>query len=274
MSATNNTELPRPTAKTCAVAGCHDGTAFSITTACTKCHRDPPERSFTIARPDTRFSHATHATAKLACATCHRLATNGEVVAGGHGACATCHDQDFGDPRPRICGACHSTTEPWRVLVADRAPAETSEFGATLDHAKHPGACIGCHRLNTATRELRPPRGHSSCTGAGCHAVSTGPAPRLDACESCHQVGLATARDASSLTKPWSVRTGFSHTVPHRRAQGGAAITCETCHDDLRSPTVLSLATPPKRTCMPCHDGGAAFKLTGTSCARCHGGRK
>ncbi|MBA3821932.1 MAG: hypothetical protein H0X17_23815, partial [Deltaproteobacteria bacterium] len=47
---------------------------------------------------------------------------------------------------------------------------------------------------------------------------------------------------------------------------------CVQCHVDMTSPDVLRLAAPPKSTCAPCHDGRASFKLTGTTCTRCHVG--
>jgi c(7)-type cytochrome triheme protein len=202
---------------------------------------------------------------------CHPLTRSGEVVVVGHGPCATCHADDFGSRSPRICGACHNGTEPWRALVADREPAAQSEFGATLDHARHPGACGRCHALTTAATQLRPPRGHRACTGQGCHAVAEGPTPRLTACEACHRPGLQRAREAARLAAPWSVRAAFDH-GSHATTRSGAPLACEACHVDVRAPDVTALATPPKSTCAPCHDGSAAFKLTGTSCARCHRG--
>ncbi|MCX5748302.1 MAG: hypothetical protein NT062_38105 [Proteobacteria bacterium] len=275
--ATDDVTLPRPTAKTCAIGGCHDAkAAFAITTACTKCHREPPKRSFEVARPVTRFLHAlpAHAAARLPCASCHRLAPSGEIVAGDHAACSGCHDE-FGSTKPTICGACHNSTEPWRALTADRTPPATTEFGASLDHGTHAATpCLACHRLRTGTRELRPPRGHGSCTTAGCHAVTGGPAPQLADCTGCHQRGFFSTREATRATAAWSVRNRFSHAAAHRLGRDGAPLPCTTCHDDLRSPTVMALATPAKPRCAPCHDGATAFKLTGTACVRCHGARR
>jgi len=277
VTGTDDPTLPRPDATTCATSGCHDGKgAFSIVTACTKCHRDPPVRTFKIVRPTPRFLHAQHDAAAIACTGCHRIAPNGEPIAAKHESCtsSTCHPNEFGSPAPTICGACHNTTEPWRALRADRAPPDASEFGATLDHGKHAkGACTDCHRLRTASRELRTPRGHGSCTTSGCHATSSGPAPAMTACEGCHQRGLMTTRDATRLAAPWTVRGRFSHTSAHRVGAQGP-IACTTCHDDLASVTVLSLATPAKARCAPCHDGTTSFKLTGTDCKRCHGARE
>jgi len=267
---TDDNLLPAPSAASCAVGGCHDGAAgFSITQACTRCHRDPALPGFKVERPAARYSHAAHASqVSVGCASCHPLSGSGAPRVVGHAPCATCHAEDFGRRQPRICGACHNGTEPWRALVADRGPAEHTEFGATLDHGKHPAPCARCHALTTPVTQLRPPRGHRACTGTACHAVTGGPAPQLDACEACHRRDLARSRDLARLAAPWSVRAAFDH------AAHAAAPACEVCHVDLRAPDVTALPTPPKPTCAPCHDGRAAFKLTGTTCTRCHQGTR
>jgi c(7)-type cytochrome triheme protein len=266
--------LPRPKASACGTTGCHDGApTFAVTAACTKCHEQPPQGKFIVARPSARFSHAQHQDAKLACAACHPQGKTGEVLVAGHAACASCHAADFAERAPTICGACHNATEPWRKLVADRLPPERTEFGATLDHTRHTAACTSCHVLTTTTTQLRPPRGHGSCMTAGCHAVRGGPAPQLDACEACHALGLTAKRVALRRSAPWSVRAMFDH-APHQRAKDGTALPCASCHDNLEGASVASLAAPPKKACAPCHDGATSFKLTGTSCMRCHTGAK
>lgn len=275
VAATDARALPTPKLPTCVTAGCHDGkAAFDAIVTCTKCHRDVPPGKFEVARPDTPFSHASHATrTKLPCGACHPLGKTGEVRVTGHASCVDgCHTHvaDFGARHPTICGACHDGTEPWRPLIADRLPAETTEFGATLDHEKHPAPCAGCHSLTTTRTELRPPRGHRTCTTAGCHAMATGPEPRMTACESCHQEGLASTRLAARLATRWSVRAKFRHGTHATKV----STACTSCHADLRSPTVLSLPAPSKATCAAagCHDGTRAFKVTGTSCTKCHPG--
>ncbi|MGE3544848.1 MAG: cytochrome c3 family protein [Kofleriaceae bacterium] len=266
---TDDNTLPRPTATTCAVAGCHDGKAsFGITRSCRTCHR-APEGEFDVARPTARYSHATHTDTKLACTGCHPITAAGEVVKADHQPCVGCHADDFGKRSPVICGACHNATEPWRALVADRMPPERTEFGATLDHRTHTAACASCHMLTTATQQLRMPRGHRACTGAGCHAVRGGPVPSITACDGCHQLGLANQRQAARTKPAWSVRARFDHR-PHMAARDASPVACERCHTDLGASSIIELPAPAKATCVPCHDGVTAFKLTGTNCARCH----
>ncbi len=270
---TDDRQLPRPAAGDCATAGCHDGkAAFATTASCTRCHKDVPKQRFEVWRPQERFSHATHRPKQLPCAGCHPLAQGGEVMVAGHAACTACHAEDFGLRKPRICGACHNATEPWRQLIPDRLPPERTELGATIDHRKHAGPCTSCHSLTTAAVQLRPPRGHRACIGAGCHAVTGGPAPVMSACEACHAEGRAEGRRRARLAAPWSVRAAFDH-APHRRTKDGE-LACTACHTDLSAPDLGSLGTPAKATCAGCHDGGTAFKLTGTSCTRCHGGAR
>lgn len=278
INATDDSLLPRPKQKSCGIGGCHDGkAAFGVNVACTRCHTAPPPRRFEVERPTERYLHATtHKDVKLPCAACHPLGAMGEPVVTGHQACVPCHEERFGERRratdpvkddapKQICGACHTATEPWRKLTADRPLPDRTEFGATMSHDKHPGlACALCHSLTTAAVQLRPPRGHKACTGAACHALKGGVAPELTACESCHELGLAAKRTAIRTTMAWSVRATFDHR-PHPGE-------CASCHDDLHGDTVLGLATPKKPSCQPCHDGGKAFKLTGTTCTRCHPG--
>ena len=190
-------------------------------------------------------------------------------MVAGHAACASCHDADFGARDPKTCGACHNATEPWRKLVADRALPERTEFGAMLDHDKHQQACGSCHKLRTGSSELRTPRGHAACIGKGCHENKRGPAPRFETCDGCHRIGLAAEREHARETAPWSVRRAFDH-GKHQKTPDQKDLPCTACHAQLGG-KLLEMATPKKAACLPCHDDGkAAFKLTGTTCTRCH----
>ena len=266
---TDNDALPAPTAQVC--ASCHDGKiAFAVTASCTKCHREPPAKSWSIARPAKRFVHAgphDNLVATTPCATCHPLSPHGEAQVAGHDTCLPCHAAELGSAEPKFCGACHNSTEPWRPLTVDRRPPEHTEFGANLDHAKHRGACTSCHVVTTTQQQLRPARGHVSCTGTTCHAIASGPAPRLAECTGCHALSLIGDREKARALAPWSVRERFDHRS-HQRPD----LACEACHAeaDLIGP-VAQLRTPAKATCAPCHDGNAAFDVTGTGCRRCHG---
>jgi c(7)-type cytochrome triheme protein len=268
---TDDVVLPQPKAATCAVASCHDGrAAFAVTVACTRCHREPPVKTWEVARPDKRFSHARHRDRDpghwIPCATCHPLSAHGEAETAGHEPCVPCHAKDFGEREPQYCGACHNSTEPWRPLTVDRRPPDHTEFGARIDHRTHKAACASCHKLTTSQQQLRPPRGHAACTGSGCHARTGGPRPTLAACNGCHDLGLVTRREEARAKTAWSARATFDHSVH----PGG----CDGCHDMTDAASIDTLATPPKATCAPCHDGNAAFDLTGTTCTRCHGGKR
>jgi c(7)-type cytochrome triheme protein len=226
------------------------------------------------ARPAAPFAHPAPAGGVVldAGAACHRLAAGGEPRSTGHGACTACHAEHFVAPRPGICGACHASTEPWRALTVDRMPSPTSDFGASLDHGRHRAlACERCHSLDTAARELRPPRGHVACSGSGCHAASGGPPPALAACAACHGLGVERTRTAERTAAPWSVRTRFRH-GGHRVDRAGVALPCGSCHSATTAAGDGAMPAPPaKVTCAPCHDGKIAFKMSGHGCARCHG---
>ena len=121
--ATNDNILPRTPATACAISGCHDGApVFAITASCTRCHTTAPAK-YELKPRETRFSHATHKDTGLPCTGCHPISAAGnEVVTAGHAPCVTCHADDFLKRDPMYCGACHNSTEPWRKLIADRAP--------------------------------------------------------------------------------------------------------------------------------------------------------
>jgi c(7)-type cytochrome triheme protein len=249
---------------------CHDGkAAFATSASCTRCHDAAPKTPWTPPKPGARFSHISHRA--TACASCHALAASGEPTVARHAACtgAGCHvlhpDASVAEDKA-ICGACHEGTEPWRHLVADRAPPDATELGASLDHGKHTAACTTCHARRTLASELRMPHGHVACSGAACHAVSGGPAPTLSTCAGCHRTGLAAERIATRLAAPWSVRAAFGHDLHDARAK----LACADCHTALAGAQLLAMPTPAKATCAPCHDGKTAFKLTGTACRRCH----
>jgi len=270
---TDDTQLPRPTMQGCGLSGCHDGKgAFATTSKCTRCHQQAPPR-YDVYRTNNRFVHdGVHATivADRPCGACHALGPRGDTLIADHDACTQCHADDFAKRKPEKCSACHNASEPWRHLIADRAPPDRTEFGVMIDHDKHPQDCVRCHALRTTVSQLRPPRGHASCTGDTCHAAKTGPAPTLETCGGCHRNGLAVARAAARRNAPWSVRATFDHTT-HATAPDHKPLACHACHTKLSGADLVALATPAKSTCLPCHDADkSAFTLTGTNCTRCH----
>jgi c(7)-type cytochrome triheme protein len=266
IAATDGRTLPSPKVETCAIAGCHDAKAsFGTLTSCTKCHQDVPKIEFKVARPVQRFSHDRHEPhTKAPCAACHPLSKSGEVQITGHLACVDgCHKHvaDFGARTPTMCGACHDGTEPWRVLLADKIPSDTTEFGATLDHRTAP--------VPTATRS--PATGClRQCRSCASGFAITGARRRDDGVRDCHRA--ANRERGARFAARWSVRALFRHRVHEQKAK----VACAGCHTDLTSPTMLSLPVPAKATCSTagCHDGRGAFKVTGTSCTRCHVGAK
>jgi c(7)-type cytochrome triheme protein len=270
VTATTGHDIPAPRTEDC--RACHDGkTAFATTGACTRCHQAAPTGTIELVRPTARFSHDRHRSrlGGAGCATCHTLDRRGEATPPRHASCAAlgCHREDFATTTPLICGACHVAIEPWRPLRADALPVAETEFGARMAHRTHADrglTCAGCHTRADARRERRPPRGHAACSGeGGCHTAGTRSArPPLTDCDACHRAGSAAARVDDRLAARWSVRARFRHD-----AHPG---DCETCHTGVWS-SAATIPVPAKKDCAACHDGKAAFKMTGHGCRRCHG---
>jgi hypothetical protein len=68
----------------------------------------------------------------------------------------------------------------------------------------------------------------------------------------------------------WSVADSFEHAqhrVDPRRKQD---LPCGSCHRDVARQARPS--RPPNASCVGCHDGKTAFKVTGHGCRRCHSG--
>jgi c(7)-type cytochrome triheme protein len=272
VTTTTGHDIPAPRTEDCRQSGCHDGkVAFSTTEACTRCHTGAPTGTVELVRPTARFSHDRHRArlGGVTCASCHTLDRRGEATPPAHAACSTlgCHREDFATPTPMICGACHVAIEPWRPLRADALPLAETEFGARMrhrDHADRGLRCSGCHSIADARRELRPPRGHVACSGTGgCHTADQRSAkPALTDCEQCHALGHVPSLIDARLGERWSVRARFRHDVHPGE--------CESCHAGVWQSRGTP-EPPAKKDCAACHDGKAAFKMTGHGCRRCHG---
>jgi c(7)-type cytochrome triheme protein len=264
--------VPTPRKPQC--AGCHDGRrAFSmVEPACRRCHAAPEREEPAVARAErARFSHAAHAGSD--CRACHQLDAGGAPgpIGRGHRPCADagCHADDFAARAPVTCTVCHARAEPWRDLHIDPQPADTRELAVDFPHALHRAACAGCHPAQRSGR-FGPVAGHAACAGSGCHAPSGGPRPPLGDCARCHRHSAGDPRPARA--RRWSVRAQFTHRQHLREpSDPQRPVPCADCHTTVAAATSLAALRPPaKATCARCHDGGAAFKLTGHACNRCH----
>lgn len=297
-------ELPAPRTEDC--SGCHDGAqAFSVVGPhCRRCHGERSSARENRPPRGPGYSHRAHQERglDLPCARCHQLDARGMPLppAPDHAPCsdAGCHREQFMARAPTICGACHVGIEPWLRLYFQPRPRPETDFGARFSHRRHRDAeieaCERCHRERSALRDLRLPPQHTTCMGAGCHVQAgpgtgpgtgdgagpgaegdagsaEGPVPLL-VCSGCHVLDLVTTRHAQRVAAPWSVRARFEHALHERDPVSGAAVACTACHAGVvEADSVAAIPGPPKRACVPCHDGRAAFKLTGHGCARCHG---
>jgi hypothetical protein len=277
-NATPFAELP-PKMLGCA-AGCHDGKrAFSaVGTTCTRCHRGTqPATPVRLAQPFSHADHATRGVAMDACATCHAMADNGELLeplAGkDHAPCANsgCHQAEFASPSPKICGVCHEAVAPWQKITARATDASAKlEYFTGIDHAAHikvsanKDANATCEQCHPAQMAGKPPRhGHREC--APCHGK--GQAPVMTACAACH---VKTAPPRAQANE-WSVAATFRHAQHAQDPRTRHATTCVTCHTTVANATTLGQVKAPEMPrCDACHDGTHAFKSTGFSCAKCH----
>ena len=277
--------VPTPKKENC--RGCHDGKrAFSmVEPACRRCHGAPEREGASAPLLRSRFSHRAHVATRVGidCATCHTLDRGGAPVTAlrGHAPCsdAGCHDADFAAAAPTTCGVCHVRAEPWRDQHADPNPADSSEFGVDFSHRAHlsgspaplAASCARCHRPAPEGR-FQPSAGHAACAGARCHAQKGGASPPLAECSRCHSLGLIARHELAQRQRRWSVRPRFTH-QPHATEPlaPDRPVACTDCHAAaLQSTSLADMAKPAKQTCARCHDGRAAFKLTGHTCGRCH----
>jgi c(7)-type cytochrome triheme protein len=265
---------------------CHDGqAAFSaLGPHCRRCHTAAHADTDLRPRLQARFDHDSHRArpGSAPCTRCHTLDARGVPgpPAADHTPCsdAGCHRDEFSAFQPTICGACHVGVEPWRPLHFDRPPRPDTQFGALFSHRAHlvergaRRACTDCHGRASQRRDMRLPRDHSACTGEGCHAREGGAAPGLNDCQTCHVPGLSDQRERARRRARWTVRGQFRH-ESHERAPGtDRQVGCAECHQGAeQAASIHDMPTPAKQTCIACHQGEQAFKVTGHGCVRCHG---
>ena len=280
-------QVASPTKAQC--RGCHDGgKAFSMTTnQCRRCHAAAREQSGAVRVEPILLRHKSHI--KIACGTCH--GSDGSFAADrGHAMCSNqdCHPSELEARRPTICSSCHVGNEPWLPQHIDRPRRVNGDFGSNFDHRMHAALknsraseCFDCHRGDPGGKNVGiETRIHSSCGGNGCHdkgetrqTSKSGKEtvePLLRDCDGCHQLGGRAKRRALDAARQFSVSQKFAHQT-HRADPDGARLACQRCHDLARGPGPgRDIARAEKTTCVPCHNGEQAFKITGHGCARCH----
>lgn len=220
------------------------------------------------------FRHAAHG--DRACTDCHRLARGdarrlAPAPGGGHHPCTDCHAEQWraASTWTPFCVTCHRLDDRGRPRSARFWAARPRGKGdfvlAGFDHAGHARAtgCGECHRGPSRADGFARP-GHVEC--AKCHGGDAQPA--MSACAGCHVPGAGGAPAASTVADPYRVDRGFDH---RRHARHGAA--CGDCHP-VEVAVGAAVPRPPKVRCARCHDGGAAFAVTGHACGRCHVARE
>jgi len=168
-------------------AGCHkEQFAASSGPICTICHTSVESGSTQI-KPfpslksfNMTFAHARHR--NVACATCHKPASNGVALsmpsgAGAHTTCFQCHT-----PRAQAngqdissCATCHKPGQHSRASTSSKA------FKANFSHEQHKRegmSCLECHKITglpARSAQVSSPLPTE-------HPAS----PRSQSCETCH----------------------------------------------------------------------------------------
>ena len=197
--------------------------------------------------PDTSFIHAATgfelagAHVELACSTCHKEATMGQVEA----SCGDCHaiDDSHSGQLGNNCAACHEQTAWLPVTGFDH---DLTGFPLTGLHSTV--ACGECHASN------RFHDAASSCVA--CHAEDDPHGESLgDDCTSCHNTGN------------WTL-TAFDHDLHTTFPLDGGheVLACNACHSDASA----SAADVPSN-CGGCHASDDVHNdQFGSRCDQCH----
>lgn len=188
--------LSRKDHQPCANAGCHQAEyAARAPKICGVCHEIAAPWTRAAARSGKRtrlewfdaINHATHASGRATCESCHGDKRTGGEAPRGHRACATCHSHG---PAPAMteCKACHRSTQ-----LMTRRPSEWS-VAATFDHPRHaidprtrtPSACTTCHPQVAVAKDIvsLPPPRMADCDG--CHDGKTAFKTTGFGCARCH----------------------------------------------------------------------------------------
>lgn len=201
---------------------------------------NPVWSAFTRQSSEIKFSHQSHATAKVACIECHEGIDKDTGLRPGMlqrmDSCVSCHAARA--PRKNDCVSCHASM--------DRTVAPLSH--GQLWERRH-GACA---------REGREVATSNDC--AMCH--------RKDACTTCHQTRPPSDHDNFWRLKAHGVAASFDRS---RCATCHASDSCSRCHQQV-APVSHGAGwnAPGSRHCASCHVPQVQFQ--GQGCAVCHKG--
>ena len=221
-----------------------------------------------FAQPRTNysdFSHTTHVgKEKLACNSCHKVASKDVTDFPEHGSCLKCHRQQFfarERPAPKICSNCHVKATP---LDTSRHPFPrfgqkpagfASKFRISFSHEKHED--VGCGECHETKEPEDKPRSLTHATCFACHNQESELAPLPANCDTCHKLGTSETRASlqrvfAHAVLPQQSTTGYSQFKHDNRNH--ARLPCLLCHrreNNSAQPTLPGKAA--HAPCTGCH---------------------
>ncbi len=220
-------------------ADCHDP---EDPDECASCHANPDEAP-RLLRVDTyseKFSHETHLSAELECATCHVQTVSGDAVEPMvYPAMLTCLDCHEDRSVATTCDTCHLETDdltpPSHGIDFEKIHGDLARFDANaIDGLK---SCQTCHQDDfcqdcheTENVDLRTHPLNFEFT----HALE---AQSFElTCQSCHEdVQFCADCHAANLVMPHTHTPGWANSVDggrHRLEALNDLQTCISCHVD------------------------------------------
>jgi hypothetical protein len=239
----------------------------------------PAWTAFTKQSSEVRFSHASHAAAKVGCAECHAGMDKDTGLVPGMlqrmSSCTECHAKRA--PAKNDCATCHTATDR-TTPPASHLQLWTRMHGTCSREGREASTsneCAMCHTKDSCTtcHQTRPPDDHTSFWRIKAHGIAAG-IDRLrcatchtsDSCARCHQ---ATA--PQSHTAGWNAPRDRHCTSCHQPLASNPG--CAVCH---RSTPGHDLAPPkpawhsPVMICRSCHAATMKHPDNGDNCNACH----
>lgn len=242
---------------------CHTGKkAFSLS-KCTGCHK-VKEITYNVKSTGTvLFSHNKHLKT-MQCQACHN-----KLYATGSNKTVSMAEMEKG----KSCGACHNGTKAFSIAKCDAChptPKEivfkVKETGPTVfSHSKHIEMykCDSCHTKLYAIGKNKPVSMQAMEKGKSCGACHNAKeAFAVSECQKCHPIKEVKFKAANVKD------VKFSH------SEHLSMYKCSDCHTGTfpakSGNKPVSMAEMQKgKSCGVCHDGKAAFTVSG-NCDSCH----
>lgn len=280
-------ELTLPKHDLCSI--CHDIPEEEPTAeACGFCHTKPDYSVLArvaILSEETKFDHAPHEVAGLACAECHADPDKFALPAGPMmPVCMDCHEQV--DAKLTDCAVCHKElrldvvpTFHGTKRIAHDSPRIWEKVHGSESQVD-PMFCATCHDEQTSCADchrITKPSNHTVAWNRKTHGILAGwdrmncaVCHEEDSCMKCHESTQPTSH-RGSFGPPQDTHCVQCHFPPENN--------CTICHENIEH---LSSGASPhdvgggfSGNCAECHPGGIAGRAphvvnSGVDCRVCH----